>query len=124
MHRRTKLCSKLNEQMELAKAQSEGRLYAPTKFKTVTDAASGERRSIETAKRVKQWWWDAGGKVNLSIRYGAKVVEIAPKKNAIELASVADLLPTLQLIKQAVEAGELDTQIEAVSNKLRSGFGK
>jgi hypothetical protein len=124
MHRRTKLCSKLNEQMELAKAQSEGRLYAPMKFKTVTDAASGERRSIETAKRVKQWWWDAGGKVNLSVRYGAKVIELAKGKNAIELATVADLLPTLQLIKQAVEAGELDTQIEAVSNKLRSGFGK
>jgi len=124
MHRRTKLCSKLDEQMELAKAQSEGRLYAPKKFKTVTDAASGERRSLETAKRIKQWWWNAGGKVNLSVRYGAKVIELAKGKNAIELASVADLLPTLTLIKQAVEAGELDTQIEAVSNKLRSGFGK
>lgn len=124
MHRRSKLCSKLNEQMELAKAQSEGRLYAPTKFKTVTDTASGERRSIETAKRIKQWWWDANGKINLSVRYGAKVIELAKGKNAIELASAADLLSTLQLIKQAVDAGELDTQIEAVSNKLRSGFGK
>ena len=94
------------------------------KIKNLKDAATGERRSIETAKRVKQWWWDAGGKVNLSVRYGAKIIELAKGKNAIELATVADLLPTLQLIKQAVEAGELDTQIEAVSNKLRSGFGK
>ena len=110
--------------MELAKAQAEGRLFAPKKFKTVTDTASGERRSIETSKRIKQWWWDANGKINLSVRYGAKVIELAKGKNAIELASAADLLPTLQLIKQAVDAGELDTQIEAVSNKLRSGFGK
>jgi hypothetical protein len=29
-------------------------------------------------------------------------------KNAAEVASKADLLPTLELIKQAVKAGELD----------------
>lgn len=32
--------------------------------------------------------------------------------------------PTLELIKQAVEAGELDAQIEVAVNKLRDGFGK
>jgi hypothetical protein len=30
----------------------------------------------------------------------------------------------LELIKKAVEAGELDNQIETASNKLREGFGK
>jgi hypothetical protein len=124
INRRNKLSAKLFEQIELAKAQSEGRLYAPAKFKTVTDAESGERRSIETVKRVKQWWWTAAGKVNLSVRYGSKVIELAKGKNAIEVASVAELVPTLELIKQAVEAGELDAQIETASEKLRSGFGK
>lgn len=125
VHRRNKLVLKLNEQMELAKAQAEGRLYAPTKLKMVTDDASGERRSVETAKRVKQWWWDANGKINLSVRYGAKVIPLSAKgANAVELAKVADLLPTLLLIKQAVEAGELDAQIESASTKLRAGFVK
>jgi hypothetical protein len=32
--------------------------------------------------------------------------------------------PTLELVKKAVEAGELDVQIEAASIKLREGFGK
>lgn len=124
VHRRNKLSLKLNEQMELAKAQAEGRLYAPTKLKTVTDDVSGELRSIETAKRVKQWWWEVNGKINLSVRYGAKVIELAKGKNAVELAKVADLLPTLLLIKQAVDAGELDAQIESASTKLRAGFVK
>jgi hypothetical protein len=93
--RRNKLSAKLFEQMQLARAKAEGRVYAPTKFKTVKDAESGERRSIETAKRVKQWWWaTADGKLNLSIRYGAKVIEISKGKNAIELSSVDELLPT------------------------------
>jgi len=124
LSRRAKLCSKLTEQMELATAQHEGRLYAPVKLKSVVDSASGERRRIETAKRVKQWWWDANGKTLLSVRYGSKVIPLTSKANAIELASHADLVPTLQLIKQAVEAGELDAQIETASAKLRSGFGK
>ena len=40
------------------------------------------------------------------------------------MAAVADLVPTLELIKQAVEAGELDAQIEAAAVKLRAGFVK
>ena len=39
-------------------------------------------------------------------------------------ATVAELVPTLELIKQAVEAGELDAQIEAAAVKLRTGFTK
>ena len=123
--RRTKLCKKLHEQMQLATAQAEGRVYAPPKFKTVTDTETGAKRSIETVKKVKQWWWtDSDGKVNLSVRYGAKVLELAKGKNAIEIASAAELVPTLTVIKQAVEDGSLDAQIEAASNKLRSGFKK
>jgi hypothetical protein len=40
------------------------------------------------------------------------------------MATVAELVPTLELIKQAVEAGELDAQIEAAALKLREGFVK
>jgi TRAP-type mannitol/chloroaromatic compound transport system substrate-binding protein len=58
------------------------------------------------------------------VRYGAKVLELAKGKNAIEIASADELVPTLSLIKQAVEDGSLDAQIEAASNKLRSGFKK
>ena len=123
--RRSKLCKKLHEQMQLATAQAEGRVYAPAKFKTVTDTETGAKRSIETVKKVKQWWWtDGDGKLNLSVRYGAKVLELAKGKNAIEIASAAELVPTLTVIKQAVEDGSLDAQIEAASNKLRSGFKK
>ena len=37
---------------------------------------------------------------------------------------MAELVPTLELLKRAVEAGELDAQIEGASIKLREGFGK
>ena len=41
-----------------------------------------------------------------------------------ELADQAELIQTLELLKQAVEAGELDVAIEAVSGQLRSAFKK
>ena len=37
-------------------------------------------------------------------------------------SKVAELIPTLELIKKAVEAGELDTEIAAASVKLREGL--
>ncbi len=125
VHRRNKLSSKIYEQIEVVKALKEGRIFAPTKLKTVRNAETGERKTIETAKRVKEWFWTAeGGKINLSIRYGSKVIELAKGKNAIEVANTDELLTTLQLIKDAVLAGELDEAITNASDKLRSGFVK
>ena len=123
--RRNKLVKRVWEQMELAKAQTQGSHYAPTKFRTVTDSATGARKQVETSKRVKQWWFTTEtGKLALSIRYGSKVLELAPKKFAVELASDKDLVVTLELIKTAVLTGELDTAIDLAANKLRDGFTK
>lgn len=60
----------------------------------------------------------------MNVRYGARVINQAKGKSSIEIGSTDQLLPTLELIKQAVEAGELDAQIEAAANKLRDGFAK
>ena len=122
--RRNKIVVKLVEQIALATAQAEGRVYAPIKFKSVTDE-NGEKRSVETTKRVKQWWWaDGNGKIALSVRYGAKTLELAKGKSAVEIASAAQLVPTLELLKQAAEDGEMDAAIEAAGSALRKGFGK
>ena len=48
----------------------------------------------------------------LTIRYGNKVIELEQGKNAIELSSKAELEPTLQSIKQAVDNGEFDKLLE------------
>lgn len=43
---------------------------------------------------------------------------------AVECANLEELTAALATIRAAVDAGELDTQIEAASAKLRDGFGK
>lgn len=123
VHRRNKLIVKIAEQIDLATAQNEGRHYAPKRLKTVTNADTGERRTIETTKRIKEWFWTTdSGKINFSVRYGNKVIELAKGKNAVEVANKGELIDSLTLIKDAVLAGELDVQISAASDKLREGF--
>jgi hypothetical protein len=124
VHRRMKLARKLWEQIQLAKSLADGTQFTLTRFRSVTDP-DGSRRSVEIARRVRAWWWTTDtNKLALNIRYGARKLEISKGKSAVEIASAAELVPTLELIKQAVEAGELDAQIEAAAVKLREGFVK
>ena len=91
----------------------------------LVNAETGERTTVEATKRVKEWYWiNDAGKINLSVRYGAKVLELAKGKNAIELGSGEELMSTLNALKTAVLAGELDAQIESASGALRAGFQK
>ncbi len=123
--RRNKLAKRLWEQAELAKAQQSGAQFTVTKFRTVVENDTGMRKQVEVAKRVKQWWFTAeSGKLALSVRYGSKILELAKGKYAVEVASEKELVPTLEIIKAAVLAGELDAQMEIASVKLRNGFEK
>ena len=73
----------------------------------------GTERKLEIPKRIIRWWCEQqGGTILLTIRYGNKVIELEQGKNAIELSSKADLEPTLQSIKKAVNNGEFDKLLE------------
>ena len=123
--RRNKLAKRLWEQAELAKAQQTGAQFFVTKFRSVVEQDTGLRKQVEVNKRIKQWWFTAdNGKLALSVRYGARLLELAKGKFSVEIASDKELVPTLELIKAAVLNGELDAAIDTASNKLRAGFGK
>ncbi len=120
--RRNKLSTRLWEQIELAKAQSNGTVFAPTRTKTIRDD-EGNTRTVERSRRIKQWWFvSEAGKVCFSVRYGSRVLELAKGKSAIEVATPADLINAMETVRSAVDAGELDVQLENASNSLRSVF--
>jgi len=125
VQRRVKLARRLWEQIELAKAEQSGTKFAVPKLRSYTDRESGLRKQIETNKRLKSWVFVGdNGKLAIAIRYGTKVLELAKGKYAIEVANNNEVVPTLQIIKTAVETGELDAAIESASLKLREGFVK
>lgn len=122
VQQRSKMTKRLFEQMELARSQRDGTAYIQMRVKTIT-GIDGEPKSIEVQKRVKAWWFTAdNGKLCLLVRYGSKVIELARGKTAVEVTTLDELVSALATIKAAVEAGELDAQIQAASSQLREGF--
>jgi proline racemase len=123
--RRQKLSTKLAEQIQLAKAQQSGTEFSPVRVRTVKDEVTGQNRKVEVPKKIKPWWWtDEKGKLCVTIRYGARILEIVEGKNAIETDNIADVIASLQVIRSAVDSGELDARIEAISGLMKSGFDK
>lgn len=125
MIRRNKLATKVWEQIQLAKSQLEGTTFVVKRYRSFTDRETGLRKQIELPKRLREWWFrNDAGKVCVSIKYGTKVLELAKGKHSIEVGNAEELVKALELVKQAVEVGELDAQIELASGNLRKGFGK
>ena len=123
--RRHKLTHKLWEQIALAKSQASGEPLNITRQKTVKNIDTGISHTVTVAKTVRPWWFNGeNGNLCVSVRYGSKPIELAKGKPTIELANKQELISTLELLKAAVEAGELDQQIEQVSGALRSNFKK
>ena len=86
---------------------------------------TGESRKVEIPKRIKAWWWPSdNGKLCITVRYGARTLEVIEGKNAIETDSIAGVVTTLEVLRSAVDAGELDARIEAISGLVKSGFDK
>ncbi len=123
--RRQKLSAKLAEQIQLAKAQQSGTEFAPVRVRMVKDQATGQSRQVEVPKQLKPWWWtDQRGKLCITVRYGARTLEIVDGKNAIETDSIAEVITSLQVIRTAVDSGELDARIEAINGLMKLGFDK
>ena len=78
--RRRKLIAKIDEQIQLATNKD----CTPTQHKWVTDDEGKQTKVI------------VDGKINLVVRYGSKPLEFAKVKNAIELASEAEVAYTLR----------------------------
>ena len=124
--RREKLCKKLDEQINLAVAVSEGNTYTVKRQRNIKDKDSGLTTTVEVNKRVRQWWFvnRDTNKVALQLRYGTKVIEFAKGKNAIEVSSGEELITTLQKLRTATLNGELDEIINTASLLVKARFKK
>jgi predicted metalloprotease with PDZ domain len=116
--RRQKLCKKLLQQMEMARCIKAGGNYDVVITKRVKDDETGGYKELQHLKKVKPWWWTAAdGKTCLTVRYGAKTLELVNGRNAIETDGIDGVISALEVVQKAAQAGELDLQIEGLVNK-------
>lgn len=123
--RRNKLSNKLWEQILLAKSKATGEPLNLTRQRSVKNIDTGIRESVTVAKVVRPWWFvSEDGSTCITVKYGNRTLELAKGKSSVQLVSPDALINTLEVIKQAVEAGELDQQIDRVSGAVKSNFKK
>jgi predicted metal-dependent hydrolase len=112
---RTKLLEALDLQIAAVKAELNGQPFKRTVQRWMSNEATHSREHADVEVRFRPWWWkDTNGIVLLEIRYANKPVEIKPGKTAITIGTMDKLVPTLEQIKSAVSAGELDKPILAI----------
>ncbi len=59
------------------------------------------------------WRVGADGTVQLTVRYGSRLLELAKGMDAVELASADELVGVLEQFKAAAERGEMDDMVGA-----------
>jgi hypothetical protein len=122
-HRRAKLLHALTEQQALASAHMAGQEHRVMVHRWVRDT-EGTKTRIERAKRLKAWWWQEGDGLCLVVRYGARPIELLKGKRAIRVEKKDQLPEVINTVMAAVQAGELDAAIEAVTGVRKLKISK
>ncbi len=122
---RGKMLEALDLQMEAAKATLNGETYIRRAMRWVDDPETGERVRKEVPVRSRTWFWkDEQGNYMLEVRYGNRRLELKPKKSTIEVGEVENLMPTLETLRDAVNAGELDKLLKEAKSSRKFGRGR
>jgi hypothetical protein len=118
INKRRKLIDALKQQIELIEADISGKDFVATKKVWVKDE-TGESVLMEVPKRVRAWHFEQDTGWYIQARYGQKVINLSPRNNSV-FVSKREQIPSVykELIK-AVDNGELDSAIEAVSQQRR-----
>lgn len=121
-HRRQKMLEAIGEQKLLAEALINDEVPNITRMVTEKDPETGEKRKVMKPKRVRQWFWhNIDGTWFIEVRYGNKVLDLGKGKTAIEVADKDKLPEALDMLMEAVKAGELDAQMEKAGAKRLVG---
>lgn len=110
--RRDNLIQKLEEQSALAEHEVKGTKYSVTKNAWTRDEA-GNKTRITRDKLIRPWYFADGTGMSLTIRYGARVLDLGKGKKAIAVGSVKDIPEVIAAVINAVKQGELDLAMDA-----------
>ncbi len=122
---RGKMLETLDLQIKAAKANLNGETFIRRAMRWVDDPETGERVRKEVSVRFRTWYWkDEQGNYMLEVRYGNRRLELKPKKSTIEVGEAEKLIPTLETLREAVNAGELDKLLKEAKSSRKFGKGR
>lgn len=107
--RREKIIAALDLQSKVLAAALKGETY------TVPAKTEGK-----PAKAVRVWWVAQDGGFYVQLRYGARVILLNGKENAVFVNKLSEVEAVLAAFAAAAKAGELDKAMAAVSERKQS----
>jgi hypothetical protein len=84
------------------------------------EAYTDQNRVSKTgkARAVRAWFFQKGTGWFIQARYGARVLLLDGKSNAISVNKIAEIEPVLAALERATEAGELDAVLAAAAQRV------
>ena len=73
---------------------------------------------MQRQKVVRSWFFAQDGGFYVQCKYGAKTVSLSKDGNAVFVKQLADVKPSLELLRSAITNGELDANIENAIKSL------
>jgi hypothetical protein len=114
--RRDKVIAALEEQALVLAAALEGQDHIKLRSKWMIND-QGERVLVRTQRRVKPWFFAQDGGWYVQCRYGARVISVDGKNNAVFVTALKDVGPVLEAFVAAATAGELDTVLAKATER-------
>ena len=108
--RREKLIAGIEEQLRVVEAAMRGDTYKVLTSKRMRNEA-GERVTVENERTVRAWYFEQNRGYYVQCRYGARILMLNGKNNAVWVETLKDVAETLAAFKAAALAGELDKAI-------------
>jgi hypothetical protein len=68
-------------------------------------------------RAVRAWFFQQGAGWFIQARYGARVLMLNGRSNAISVSKIAEIEPVLAALERAAEAGELDAVLAAAAQR-------
>jgi hypothetical protein len=83
------------------------------------EAYTDQNRVSKTgkARAVRAWFFQKGTGWFIQARYGARVLLLDGKSNAISVSKIAEIEQVLAALERAAEAGELDAVLAAAARR-------
>jgi hypothetical protein len=106
-----------------AKATKTDQSILRVRHRRVRDIEIGEVSETVGKTRNRPWSRaDPDGSILLWVKYGNTNLGLAKGKSAIRISDRGQLVPTLETVRDAVRAGELDKLIEAAVAGFKKRF--
>ena len=117
---RTKFAAALQTQINIVEAEAKGETYTVERMRWETNE-DGERVRVPKQIVPRAWFWtEEDGTVYLMPKIGVRPLEIEKGKPTIRVGPAKELVPTLEMLIQAVNAGELDKAIAEANSRKKS----